>query len=327
MATLNRRGHAWQLTWSDGSGQHRISLGAITKAEAEVKRREKELELLTGRRYGHSGVTFAAFSVDYLTWYATQWPSTYSRTEGIIRLQLLPEFGLYDLDMIRAPDVSRWIVKRKASVKPATVTKEARALQAMLNRAVEWRVIDRHSLTGFRPPPERASKPPQYYTAAQLEALYAGSPNHADIWIFMANTGLRRDEALFLKLEDVLSEKIIVRSLEDQPTKTRRWREVPLNTRAQAAAEALRAASTTEYLLPRVASTSLSRAFRHCTRRAKLPGSIHTLRHTFISHLVMAGVDLMTVKSIVGHASITTTQRYAHLSPAHAQASVGRIAL
>ena len=43
----------------------------------------------------------------------------------------------------------------------------------------------------------------------------------------------------------------------------------------------------------------------------------HTNRHTFASRLVMAGVDLRTVQELLGHKSITTTMRYAHLAPTH----------
>ncbi|GGI29830.1 hypothetical protein GCM10010987_56420 [Bradyrhizobium guangdongense] len=41
----------------------------------------------------------------------------------------------------------------------------------------------------------------------------------------------------------------------------------------------------------------------------------HTLRHTFASHLAIRGVPLPVIKELMGHASITTTMRYAHVAP------------
>jgi integrase len=328
MATIRQRGTAWQLNWSDAQGQHRVSLGKISKREAEIKCREKELELATGRRYGSAGVSFAAFAIDYLQWYAVTWPSTYKRTEGIIRYQLDPAFGLMDLDTISPQDVTRWIMRRSTEVKPATVTKEARALQAILRKAVEWRVISGHMLAGHKPPPERASKSPMFYSKEQLQALYEASPNHAEIWRLFVNTGMRRNEALYLKLDDIKADALMIESREEAPTKSRRWREVPLNEGARHAIRMLRFTSApTAYLLPRVAPPSLSRAFATCAARANLPGSLHSLRHTFISHLAMAGIDVGTIQRLAGHASITTTMRYMHLAPGHARKAVQAIAL
>jgi integrase len=51
----------------------------------------------------------------------------------------------------------------------------------------------------------------------------------------------------------------------------------------------------------------------------------HSLRHTFASRLVMAGVDLRTVQELMGHRTITTTMRYAHLAPAHQAEAVERL--
>lgn len=46
------------------------------------------------------------------------------------------------------------------------------------------------------------------------------------------------------------------------------------------------------------------------------PGTVHDLRHTYASHLVLDGVPLRVVQELLGHASIRTTERYSHLAPA-----------
>jgi integrase len=328
MATINKRGRTYQLNWSDKDGQHRVSLGKISKQEAEIKRREKELECLTGRPYSVHSVAFADFATEYLAWYSQHYPSTYPRTAGIFEHSLLPHFGQLAMEQLVPQDMNAWLVWRKGkkAAAAATISKEARALLAMVNKAVEWRVLTTNPLEGATAPPERQSKAPAYYSREELARLYKASPFHSNIWRFMANTGLRRNEALYLKLADIGEDAIRVQSLEETPTKSRRWRSVPLNAAAREAIEALKQPES-EYLLPRMDPRSLSRACAKCLRRAKLPGSLHTLRHSFVSHLVMAGVDLATVQKIAGHATITTTMRYAHLSQEHAQAAVQRIAL
>jgi site-specific recombinase XerD len=52
----------------------------------------------------------------------------------------------------------------------------------------------------------------------------------------------------------------------------------------------------------------------------------HIFRHTYISRLVMAGVDLRTVQELAGHKDIKMTTRYAHLAPSHKLAAVDRLA-
>jgi site-specific recombinase XerD len=51
----------------------------------------------------------------------------------------------------------------------------------------------------------------------------------------------------------------------------------------------------------------------------------HTLRHTAITHLVQAGVDLPTVKRISGHKTLAMVERYAHQNGAHIQAAMDKL--
>lgn len=132
----------------------------------------------------------------------------------------------------------------------------------------------------------------------------------------MANTGLRRYEALMLRKEwELLGQRLRILSTEGARTKSARWREVPISPGAREALDRL--ASDRELILPQVAPPSLSRAFVTCARRADLDGSLHCLRHTFCSHLVMQGVPLRTVQVLAGHSSIKVTEQYAYLAPDH----------
>ena len=65
------------------------------------------------------------------------------------------------------------------------------------------------------------------------------------------------------------------------------------------------------------------RVFQPALKLAGIEGVVwHTLRHSFASRLVMAGVDLRTVQTLMGHKSIEMTLRYSHLSPGHLHRAV-----
>lgn len=340
MASLRAIDGSWVLDWREPDGARRRKvlgrLSALPKRDAERILKQKNLELSAGFRIlnPREGPTFAMFASDYLAWHQAEHRSSHYRVRQIVEQHLLPEFEFRRLDEIRPRDVETWKQKRLApgddAPKTATVVKELRTLKAMFNRAVAWEEIQRNPIEHVSEPRGLDSKPPRFYTADELAAIYAAchmsvnagegpqpSPVHAAMWRLFANTGMRRGEGLALRRSWIGADAMKILSTEEERTKSGKWREIPLTDGARVALDGI--PKDGEYVLPRITAPSLSRAFVRDASRAGIDGGIHTLRHTYISHMVMAGVPLRTIQVLAGHSTIAVTERYAHLAPGHLQ--------
>ncbi len=351
MATLREIDGAYVLDWRDHEGKrHRDTLGKIgefPKREAERLLKQRNLELSAGYRVLNPGAApaFGQFIADYLAWHDAEYPSSHYRVEQIVNDHLLPEFEFLPLDGITKIHVEKWKHRRLAAAdddgktpKGATVTKELRTLRAIINKAVEWEQIARNPIASVKAPASLDSKPPAFYTAAELLLLYAAcramvnngegpqpNPMRAHVWKLYANTGMRRMEGLMLRRSWIGRDAMKILSSEDARTKSGKWRHIPLTEGAMIALDAL--PKDGQYVVPRMTPASLSRACLKDIARAGLDGSLHTLRHTYISHMVMAGVPIRTVQKLAGHSSVAVTEKYSHLAPDYLQKAGRSISL
>lgn len=315
MATIRKRGDSYVLDWSDAQGQHRKSLGEISQREAKIKLKAKEYELASGKRILPTGLIFQNFVVEYKDWHAKAYPSSHFRIAQIIDQHLVPEFGLIPIDQIGIKAVEKWAGERLDEAKRATILKEVRTLVAIINKALDWQDIQYNPLSRLMRNMRDFfkvidSKPPRFYTTEEMQKIYDASLGRSHWWKFIANEGIRRGEALQLKRADIGTESLRVLSIEDERTKSGKWREIPLFDGGKEALDMF--PRDGKYLFPRMNPVSLSRAFANVLRRAGIDGSVHCLRHTFCSHLVMKGWSLRDVKEFAGHAHIQTTEKYVH---------------
>jgi integrase len=156
-----------------------------------------------------------------------------------------------------------------------------------------------------------------------LNLLYTwGKTEHAIAVIILIDTGMRSGELFSLKRDDVnfdLSKNGVI-NIWKQNTKTAKSRTIPLTERASKALRIVynEKKSPTDRLFPHDRfwlinvwdKVKLALGLEDCPVYHP-----HILRHTFGSRLAQAGVPLQKIAYLMGHTSIRTTMRYAHLCP------------
>jgi integrase/recombinase XerD len=195
------------------------------------------------------------------------------------------------------------------------------------------RVLKRRVLKEELPTPKRHRRLPTVLSPDEVRQLITGAKNldHRTMLMTLYGAGLRRSELLQLKVADIDSRRMVIRV---ERGKGGHAREVPLSqTLLVALREYYRWMRPQTYLFPGqehgwradkpLTSKCIWDAVRFAAKAAGIERRVspHTLRHSYATHLLEAGADLRTIQVLLGHADLTHTTVYLHLSQRHLQAA------
>jgi len=194
---------------------------------------------------------------------------------------------------------------------PATTNHKGRILRQVTRMAwQEWGWLDRPAPIRLLPETPREC----FLTLAEVDRLIAAcvNPKVGEYILLAAYTGIRRGHLLRVTSADVRDDFIRL----DRSGKTQTLQLVPLHPRVREVAKRLPLG---------IGDRQLREGWADAKTKAGIECRWHDLRHTCASWLVQAGVPIFTVSQLLGHSSVSVTQRYAHHAPADLVAAVSKL--
>lgn len=328
-----KKGTHWYIDYSVDGRRVRKRVGRSKKladlalSDVQVKIERKELGFQTKDK---NLADFIAECLDYAK--TNKSHGSYVRNEIVLRT--FKEFAKIERLRGITPQLIESYKKFRleGGTKASTINTELNTIKAALNRAVALGYLPRNPCREVKKL-KMPRKQVRFLSSDEVRKLLeVGNGRMGPIIETLLYTGLRRDELAHLAWADVdLQRRVIaVQAKDGWHPKDYEVRHIPMAPRLHELVKSLPRKDC-----PWVFSTKndgphlghiLSRDFRKLARACGVKGaSLHTLRHTFASHLVMNGTDIYTVQKLLGHSSIKTTEIYAHLAPDFLKAAVERL--
>jgi len=333
MSRIFKRGKTWYIDFHYKGRRVRESLNTSSKRVAELALSDTDVRIAkeTLGLSSHRKIAFEDFAERFLQWYETQNSQrTFQDYRNLFNATIVPYFKGRQMHEISAEAVEQYKSSRIERISPATINKELTALRHVFNKAIQWGYLLASPMADV----ERmkvSQKKVRFLTVEEIDiVLAAASPFIRPILLTAIHTGLRRSELFRMEWSDVDFERgvITVTGKGKEHTKNYRDREVPMTSDVRECLQGMRRRGNWVFCHKdgsRIAD-GVKHSIESIVRKTGVPRfTMHDLRHTFASHLVMDGVDLPTVKMLMGHQNIATTMIYAHLAPDHLRGAVARL--
>ena len=324
---VTKRNNSWQASVMHGGKRVRYSFR--TEQEARVWEKEAELAAVKGiapppREMVEtpSGKVSRPLIELYRLTHQTRWASCWSDAMTELGLRVTKELGEdTDVSTIDFGRIASWIGDlRKEGLTQATINRRLSALSTMLTvaRRMGW-ISEKPQI-----PLSKEARTERRYLTFEEERMILAQLEGRREWglvVVAADTGLRIGELVSLKWRSVRPESVTVEKSKNGSART-----VPLTKRSREVIMGIPRDGDGPFcgMNPHEAS----RRFKAAAVSAGILDKgvvFHSLRHTCASRLVQAGVDLMRVKTWMGHKAVATTLIYAHLAPQSLSDVVSRL--
>lgn len=323
----------------DGQRVHRV-VGKESEGVTRLQVEEFIVKLRTDARQGRLNLpkgrkltlSFKEAAGKYLQKLANEGGKDIAKKEYRFNHHLVPFLGEIPLAKVSSSDVERYKVHRlSAKAKAGTINRELAVISHLMNKATDWQWLD-HKSCNIKRLKEDTGRI-VYLTADQIIKLINAAKEDQCPYIYPfivvgIETSMRRMEILSIQLKDIdLTKRVIY-----IPKAKAGAREQPITQHLSHFLKGYIDAAKPDqvWLFPAKRSAtvhvmSIEKQFRRVVLRAGLnPKEVvrHTLRHTAITHLVQAGVDLPTVQRISGHKTLQMVVRYSHQNGEHIKAAM-----
>ncbi len=315
-----KRGEYWWIDYSYAGKRIRESTRSTSKKRALqilAKRTAAVVEDRFDIRTTKQTPTLELYANEYLQYYSRQnkRPQTYRRDQILVK-HLSAFLGKYRLNEIGPLLIEHYKRKRLDDGRsPATVNREVACLKNIYTTAIRNRRALINPVKQVKMLREDNIVTRVMSRVDEEKLLANAAPHIRQLVVCALDTGMRLGEILELQWKDVSLKKRLIMI---EKSKTGRRREVPVSDRLGAILESL-GRDVGEGAVFRSKNgepfSDVKNGYKAALRRAGLAEKkyrFHDLRHTFATRLAESGVDLFTIKELLGHSTIVTTQRYAH---------------
>ena len=245
----------------------------------------------------------------------------------------LKDYYHYPIKRIKQADILKIIENLEKRYSEESVRKTLMFIKQVFRWAHHRGLITYNPAAEIKYSKKQHSRRIRWFTKEELQKIFKLAdqlyPHLAPAFKFMYYTGLRRSELISLQWQDVDFKNAILKVMDSKTPKG--IRPIPLNKEALNILRNLPRYEGNEFVFASPHGGSwhrdvLTKRFAVILRKAGIKdASLHTLRHTFASHLAMAGVPLDVIRDLLGHGSVLITEIYAHLAPDHLKNAVDKL--